>query len=82
MTAGTAEAPRSGAGLAAAVLAGGTVSGALAEPHLIHGHRIDVPASVGGHLASRGDLITDVLHHADQAMYTVERTRRTRGPRD
>lgn len=58
------------------------ISGALAEPHLIHGHRIVVPASVGGHLASPGDLITDVLHHADQAMYTVKRTRRTRGPRD
>jgi diguanylate cyclase (GGDEF)-like protein len=51
------------------------ISNALADPHLIHGHRIAVPASVGSHLATPGDPATDVVHRADQAMYAVKAAR-------
>jgi diguanylate cyclase (GGDEF)-like protein len=49
------------------------ITGALAEPHLIHGQSIQVRASVGTHLAGPGDLADDALRHADQAMYIVKR---------
>jgi diguanylate cyclase (GGDEF)-like protein len=49
------------------------ITGALAEPHLIHGQSIPVPASVGTHLAGPGDLADDALRHADQAMYVIKR---------
>ena len=53
----------------------GRITGALAEPYLIHGHWIRVPASVGTHLAAPGDRVGDALRHADQAMYVVKRAR-------
>jgi diguanylate cyclase (GGDEF)-like protein len=49
------------------------ITAALAEPHLIHGRSVPVPASVGAHLACPGDLAGDALRRADQAMYIVKR---------
>jgi diguanylate cyclase (GGDEF)-like protein len=51
------------------------LTGALAEPHLVHGHRVGVPASVGAYLAGPGDLVEAALREADQAMYVVKRAR-------
>jgi GGDEF domain-containing protein len=48
-------------------------TGALAEPHLIHGQSVQVPASVGTHLAGPGDRAGDALRRADRAMYIVKR---------
>lgn len=72
---------RSAAVTAPRIIAGGLaalaerISGALAEPHLIHGHSVRVPASVGTHLAAPGDPAADALRHADQAMYALKRAR-------
>jgi GGDEF domain-containing protein len=49
------------------------ITGALAEPHLIHGQSVQVPASVGTHLAGPGDVAGDALRRADRAMYIVKR---------
>jgi diguanylate cyclase (GGDEF)-like protein len=51
----------------------GRVSGALQEPHLIHGRLIIVRVSVGRHLATPGDAAEDALGVADQAMYAAKR---------
>ena len=51
------------------------IAGALAEPHVIHGHPVRVPASVGTHLAAPGEPAAAALRQADQAMYAVKRTR-------
>ena len=52
------------------------IIGALAQPHLIHGCPVWVPASVGTHLAAPGDAVGAALRHADQEMYTVKRASR------
>ncbi len=52
------------------------ITATLAEAHLIHGHSIQVPASVGTHLAAPGETAASALHHADQAMYANKAARR------
>ena len=54
------------------------VAEALAEPHLVHGHRLDVPGSVGMTLADAGEASAAVMRRADVAMYAVKRARTTR----
>jgi diguanylate cyclase (GGDEF)-like protein len=61
---------------------GQQVSKALAEPHLVHGHLLSVPGSVGVTLAAAREPAAVVMRRADQAMYAVKRTRRrARSPR-
>jgi diguanylate cyclase (GGDEF)-like protein len=66
-------APRITAGALAALA--GRLTSAQAEPHLIHGHHVQVGATVGSYLASPGELAGDALRHADQAMYRLKRAR-------
>ena len=47
----------------------------LAEPHLVHGAPIVVPASLGSCLAGAGDEPAEVLHRADLSMYEAKRRR-------
>jgi diguanylate cyclase (GGDEF)-like protein len=49
---------------------------ALSDPHLIHGARVVIGASVGAYLATRGESVIDALGHADQAMYGIKHLRR------
>jgi diguanylate cyclase (GGDEF)-like protein len=49
------------------------ITGTLAEPYLIHGYLVRVPASVGTHLAAPGEPVGAALRHADQAMYLLKR---------
>ncbi len=52
------------------------VSAALSQPHLIHGHLVPVPVSIGIHLATPGESADTALHQADQAMYAAKRRTR------
>ena len=54
----------------------GRVAAALAQPHLIHGHLVPVPVSIGIYLAAPGEPADSALHEADQAMYTAKRLSR------
>ncbi len=47
----------------------------LAEPHLVHGHLLKVPGSVGMTLAAAGEASPVVMRRADEAMYAVKRAR-------
>jgi diguanylate cyclase (GGDEF)-like protein len=51
------------------------ITGALAEPHLIHGNSIRIPTNVGTHLAAPGEQVRNALQHWDAGMYTVKRAR-------
>jgi diguanylate cyclase (GGDEF)-like protein len=51
----------------------GRISAALGQPHLIHGHLVRVPVSVGAHLAAVGDRADGALRRAGQAMSAVKR---------
>ncbi len=46
---------------------------ALSRPHLIHGGLVQVPVSIGSHLAAPGDPPAAALHAADQAMFAAKR---------
>jgi diguanylate cyclase (GGDEF)-like protein len=54
------------------------VSEVLAEPHTVHGQRVDVPGSVGMTLAAAGEAPAVVMRRADVAMYAVKRGRSPR----
>jgi diguanylate cyclase (GGDEF)-like protein len=64
--------------ISAAGLAGlsGRVSAALSQPHLIHGHLVPVPVSIGIHLADLGESADTALREADRAMYAAKRRTR------
>ncbi len=47
----------------------------LAEPHLVHGHLLNVPGSVGMTLAAFGEASPVIMRRADEAMYAVKRAR-------
>ncbi len=47
----------------------------LAEPHLVHGHPLSVPGSVGMTLVAPGEASPVVMRRADDAMYAVKRAR-------
>jgi len=47
----------------------------LAEPHLVHGHLLNVPGSVGMTLAVAGEASPVVMRRADEAMYAVKQAR-------
>jgi diguanylate cyclase (GGDEF)-like protein len=51
----------------------GRVSAALSQPHLIHGHLVPVPVSIGIHLAELGESADTALREADRAMYAAKR---------
>ncbi len=51
------------------------VSEVLAIPHLVHGHLLDVPGSVGMTLTAAGEASEVVMRRADEAMYAVKRAR-------
>ncbi|WP_375503033.1 diguanylate cyclase domain-containing protein [uncultured Jatrophihabitans sp.] len=53
------------------------ITAALHQPHLVHGQHVQVPASVGAHLALPGEAPAHALRQADRAMYAVKRSRRT-----
>ena len=52
------------------------VSAALAGPHHIHGREVQIGGSVGTYLATAGQDASEVLHRADEAMYSVKELRR------
>ena len=54
----------------------GRVTAALSQPHLIHGHLVPVPVSIGIHLAAPGESADTALRQADQAMYVAKRRTR------
>ncbi|HEY5355002.1 MAG TPA: diguanylate cyclase [Streptosporangiaceae bacterium] len=54
----------------------GRVSTALSQPHLIHGHLVPVPVSIGSYLAAPGEASDTALRQADQAMYAAKRRTR------
>ena len=54
----------------------GRVSAALSQPHLIHGHLVAVPVSIGIHLAGPGESADSALREADRAMYVAKRRTR------
>jgi diguanylate cyclase (GGDEF)-like protein len=54
------------------------VTDVLAEPHLIHGHLLSVPGSVGMTMAAPGEASAVVMRRADEAMYAVKRSRPAR----
>lgn len=54
----------------------GRVTAALSQPHLIHGHLVPVPVSIGVHLAPPGESADTALRQADQAMYVAKRRSR------
>jgi diguanylate cyclase (GGDEF)-like protein len=54
----------------------GRVRSALAQPHLIHGHLVPVPVSIGIHLAEPGESADLALREADRAMYAAKRRTR------
>ena len=51
----------------------GRVRAALDQPHLIHGHLIPVPVSIGTHLAGPGESADTALRQADEAMCAAKR---------
>ena len=54
----------------------GRVSAALGQPHLILGHLVPVPVSIGIHLAEPGESADTALREADRAMYAAKRRTR------
>jgi len=54
----------------------GRVRAALSQPHLIHGHLVPVPVSIGTHLAAPGESADAALREADRAMYAAKRRSR------
>ena len=54
----------------------GRVRSALSQPHLIHGHLVPVPVSIGIHLAAPGESADAALREADRAMYAAKRRTR------
>jgi diguanylate cyclase (GGDEF)-like protein len=54
----------------------GRVRSALGQPHLIHGHLVPVPVSIGIHLATPGESADVALREADRAMYAAKRRTR------
>jgi diguanylate cyclase (GGDEF)-like protein len=54
----------------------GRVRAALSQPHLIHGHLVAVPVSIGIHLAEPGESADSALREADRAMYAAKRRTR------
>ena len=54
------------------------VTEVLAEPHLVHGHLLYVPGSVGMTLAEAGEASAAVMRRADVAMYAVKGARAPR----
>ena len=54
----------------------GRVRSALNQPHLIHGHLVSVPVSIGIHLATPGESADAALREADRAMYAAKRRAR------
>ena len=48
------------------------ITEALAVSYLIHGERVQVPASVGMHIADQSELGSDALRKADRAMYSAK----------
>ena len=54
----------------------GRVSTALSQPHLIHGHLVPVPVSIGSYLAAPGEASDTALRQADRAMYAAKRRTR------
>jgi len=54
----------------------GRVRSALSQPHLIHGHLVPVPVSIGIHLAAPGESADAALREADRAMYASKRRTR------
>jgi diguanylate cyclase (GGDEF)-like protein len=54
----------------------GRVRSALGQPHLIHGHLVPVPVSIGIHLATPGESADAALREADRAMYAAKRRTR------
>jgi len=54
----------------------GRVSTALSQPHLIHGHLVSVPVSIGSYLAAPGEASDTALRQADRAMYAAKRRTR------
>jgi diguanylate cyclase (GGDEF)-like protein len=54
----------------------GRVRSALGQPHLIHGHLVPVPVSIGIHLAAPGESPDAALREADRAMYAAKRRTR------
>jgi diguanylate cyclase (GGDEF)-like protein len=54
----------------------GRVSAALSQPHLIHGHLVPVPVSIGIHLAELGESADTALREADRARYAAKRRTR------
>ena len=57
---------------------GELVAAVLAQPHLVHGHLLSVPASVGLTVAAAGEAAAVVMRRADEAMYAVKRAAQTR----
>jgi diguanylate cyclase (GGDEF)-like protein len=54
----------------------GRVRSALSQPHLIHGHLVPVPVSIGIHLATPGESADAALREADRAMRAAKRRTR------
>jgi diguanylate cyclase (GGDEF)-like protein len=56
------------------------VTADLARPHVVYGQQLLVTASVGSHLATKGDDSAACLEVADQRMYVLKRRRTGPGP--
>ncbi|MGH3067840.1 MAG: diguanylate cyclase domain-containing protein [Streptosporangiaceae bacterium] len=54
----------------------GRVRSALGQPHLIHGHLVPVPVSIGIHLTAPGESADTALREAGRAMYAAKRRAR------
>ncbi len=52
-------------------------SEALARPHHLHGQEVQIGGSVGAYLATAGQDAAEVLHRADEAMYSVKELRKS-----
>jgi diguanylate cyclase (GGDEF)-like protein len=59
----------------------GRIAQVLAGSHLVHGHAVHVPASVGSYLAAAGDRVDAALRQADLSMYAHKRRRSGSTPR-
>jgi diguanylate cyclase (GGDEF)-like protein len=51
------------------------IEDALNEPHRVHGHVVEVPASVGSHLAAAGEPVEEALVRAHEALEALRRAR-------
>lgn len=49
------------------------IDAAMGAPHLLCGHQLAVPASLGTHLATPGDSVTDVFQRTYRALNTAKR---------